>query len=668
MKSFHLSMGRIVYVSVISVEPSLLGHMKGKYNMDKQIILNRLDVKTFYTSEVPSVKWNSKDEGIGLCPFHEDNKESLSINYRTGLFFCHACNEKGDIFSFYQKKHGVDFKAALYELAKQTGITEPTKKPVIVDTYDYIDESGDLLFQTVRYEPKDFNQRRPDGKGGWIYNLKDIRLVPYNLSEVLKAKSVIVVEGEKDCDNLKSLGLTATCNPMGAGKWKPSYNEYFKGKRVAIIPDNDKPGLDHALQIVKNLRGIGESVRLVELPDLPEKGDITDWITQGGNKEKLVELIKSTPEWIPENKRQYFIRIGDILHEETELSNEIIRDFLPDGSLCLLTAPSTHYKTWLALYIAKCVDENIPCLGRDTKYRKVYYVDKENPKSVVKAYCKKLGINENTNIELWPLWAEKEPPPFPDEVYLEIAKEKPLIIFDSQIRFYPKGTDENSASDMNPFMGFLKRLTRTGATVLILHHAGKSESSEYRGSSDILGGVDIAYTIKKSEDDPPILTLKCIKSRFYQERDITVKVFADDIGFMFEVVQNPDIEILEAIHELLAEKDELNTNQIYELVKKELDIKSKFQVLKFLKKGEGKFWDIEKRGRAIFYQSKSPAIYSKDYKTDKKEQSKKEKTDTHSETLQSLDNTIKSYSPDSIQTIETNEVIDLEHEEVEIIE
>lgn len=210
--------------------------------MNKQAIINQIDIKSFYASELPSVKWNGKGEGQAFCCFHQDQKmRSLSLNSDTGVFFCHGCNESGSLFDFYMKKYHVDFKTALIELNKQAGLTtEPQKR--IIKAYDYIDELGKLLFQTVRYEPKDFKQRRPDGKGGWIWNLERVRLIPYNLPEVIKANSVIIVEGEKDVESLKAIGLTASCNPMGAGKWRAEFNQYFKGKKVVIIPDNDTPG------------------------------------------------------------------------------------------------------------------------------------------------------------------------------------------------------------------------------------------------------------------------------------------------------------------------------------------------------------------------------------------------------------------------------------------
>lgn len=108
---------------------------------------------------------------------------------------------------------------------------------------------------------------------------------------------MIIVEGEKDVETIKGMGLVASCNPMGAGKWRAEYNQHFKGKKIVVLPDNDKPGRAHALQVAKNLKGVADSVKVVELPGLLEKGDASDWIKAGGTKEKLIEIIMNTPKY-----------------------------------------------------------------------------------------------------------------------------------------------------------------------------------------------------------------------------------------------------------------------------------------------------------------------------------------------------------------------------------
>jgi len=225
----------------------------------------------------------SKKEGknwIALCPFHSDqNRPNLYIDEEKGVYHCFACNRKGLLYNPDYRKLGDRFK----------------KK--IVATYDYQDEQGNLLYQVVRYYPKDFRQRRPDGHGGWIYNLKGIKTVPYRLPELINnSDTVFIVEGEKDTDNLRRWGLTATTFPMGANKWKNQYNNYFKSKKIVLLPDNDEEGLSHMNRIAKELAGTTLSIKLLKLPGLKYKEDFTDWMNKGGTKEELLKLVEDTPE------------------------------------------------------------------------------------------------------------------------------------------------------------------------------------------------------------------------------------------------------------------------------------------------------------------------------------------------------------------------------------
>ena len=121
----------------------------------------------------------------------------------------------------------------------------------IVAIYNYRDENGELLFQVCRYEPKSFSQRRPDGHGGWIWSIEGVRQVPYRLPQLLERPEgapVYICEGEKDCERLASLGLVATCNPGGAGKWSDELSAYLRGAVVHILPDADEVGRKHAGQ------------------------------------------------------------------------------------------------------------------------------------------------------------------------------------------------------------------------------------------------------------------------------------------------------------------------------------------------------------------------------------------------------------------------------------
>jgi putative DNA primase/helicase len=166
--------------------------------------------------------------------------------------------------------------------------------------YDYTDEHGELLFQVVRFEPKTFRQRHSDGYDGWTWRLEGVRRVLYRLPELLEAVAtehpIFIAEGEKAVDALINLGVRATCSPMGAGKWRESYNDTLKDADVITLPDNDAPGRKHVEMVTKALTGVAAHVRSLTLPGLPEGGDAFDWIKSGGTAEQLWKLLKETPQ------------------------------------------------------------------------------------------------------------------------------------------------------------------------------------------------------------------------------------------------------------------------------------------------------------------------------------------------------------------------------------
>lgn len=162
-------------------------------------------------------------------------------------------------------------------------------------TYNYLDEDGALLFQVVRKTGKQFLQRRPDNCGGWIWKLEDTRRVPYRLPDLIAAPedaTIYIAEGERDVDTLRSLGLVATTNPGGAGKWHyiaDDVRRIVAGRHVVVLPDADKPGREHGKAIAASLEGVASSVTVVELDGAK---DVTDWIASGHTADDLTAEIE----------------------------------------------------------------------------------------------------------------------------------------------------------------------------------------------------------------------------------------------------------------------------------------------------------------------------------------------------------------------------------------
>lgn len=220
------------------------------------------------------------------CPSHEDGRPSLSISEGADgktLLKCHAGCETGDILAAL----GLDMSDLFSEKSDRR-----ESKRDIVATYDYTDEAGELLYQVVRFSPKGFAQRRPDGRGGWHWKLGDVHRVLYRLPQVLEAvkagQTVYVVEGEKDVHSLTATGQVATTSAGGAGKWWGEYTESLRGAHVVVIADDDKPGREHARTVSECLVGVAAGVD-VKLPAEGSK-DVSDMLTAGRTLDDLIPL------------------------------------------------------------------------------------------------------------------------------------------------------------------------------------------------------------------------------------------------------------------------------------------------------------------------------------------------------------------------------------------
>ncbi len=257
--------------------------------MNPSEIARRLEAR-----QVRDGQWEAR------CPGHEDHRESLSIGTGDGgrvLLICHA---------------GCDVNAILAAMHLTTADLFPEKeqrrpkksKSQIVAAYDYRDEHGVVLYQAVRFEPKDFKQRTPDGRGGWIWKLNGVGRVLYRLPEIIGADEssvVFFVEGEKDADCLAGIGLVATTSSGGATNFDKTPADHVRlvldGRRVVILPDNDIPGRVYAKNVARCLNGAAASVKVLQLPGLPPKGDVSNWLDGGGTAAELERLASAAPEW-----------------------------------------------------------------------------------------------------------------------------------------------------------------------------------------------------------------------------------------------------------------------------------------------------------------------------------------------------------------------------------
>jgi 5S rRNA maturation endonuclease (ribonuclease M5) len=260
-------------------------------------IITANPIVEFVRSRGHQLKRRGENFVSSACPVgpHKKQRHTPNTIYpRTESWSCHDHKVGGSVIDWVMHEKGITAAAAMRELGGGRNGQEPGGK--IVCAYDYTDEAGKLLFECVRYEPKDFKQRRPDDNGGWIWNIRGVRRVLYRLPEVSKAQTICIAEGEKDCDNLAKLGFIASCNPLGGGKWQDEYSETLHDKDVVIFGDADEKGEAHVEAVIQSLTGIARSIKRVQLPE--GFRDVSDYIASlpvDTAPQFIAELIDSTP-------------------------------------------------------------------------------------------------------------------------------------------------------------------------------------------------------------------------------------------------------------------------------------------------------------------------------------------------------------------------------------
>jgi 5S rRNA maturation endonuclease (ribonuclease M5) len=241
------------------------------------------------------------DGWTARCPAHDDRNPSLSVAAGADgriVLHCHAgCTPENVCAAI-----GITLADLFADKPERNGHAKQ-----IVATYPYRDASGRLLFEVVRFEPKDFRQRRPDptANDGWRWDTKAVKKVLFRLPELAvemgRRMPIFVCEGEKDVLAMVEYGFAATCNPGGAGKWLASYTDTLRGADVIVIADKDAPGKKHARAVTIALHGVAKTVKVIECPEINGKSvkDVADYLAAGGQACDLDEMARAAPLYVP---------------------------------------------------------------------------------------------------------------------------------------------------------------------------------------------------------------------------------------------------------------------------------------------------------------------------------------------------------------------------------
>jgi putative DNA primase/helicase len=418
--------------------------------------------------------------------------------------------------SYNQICKALGYDSLTYSKAVPTG---QQVQPIISKTYDYTDEADNLLYQVVRYIPKDFRQRRPkvtnpraDVPTDWEWSLGNVRRVLYQLplikASIANEQPIIVTEGEKDAETVfDKTGITATTNAGGAGKWvvkdtatkketSLGYELDLAGADVFIVGDNDKAGVAHVAQVARLLQGKAKTVRIITIPS--EAKDITEWFNNGGTNEAFLRLmedaINATPDTLPDDGKVKVIRLSDIQPERIDW---LTKPYLAIRKLSLLEGDPGDGKTAVAMAFATAV----------TLGSKLFFCSEPCRQGNVLYMTAEDGLRDTIVPRLIDMGADRNRIFAPDRLFdlddegllqleIYVREFKPiLIIIDPIMAYLSLEVDIHKANHVRHIMARLAHIAeRYDVSILGIRHLTKSPSSKgiYRG----IGSIDFTASAR----------------------------------------------------------------------------------------------------------------------------------------------------------------------------
>lgn len=477
---------------------------------------------------------------MAICPAHDDHNPSLSIKVGdtgkvvlrcfAGCTFeqvLSACGLTSDDLCDTRQLSTARNAPDRPTLSRKsqspgTGANAPTA------VYVYEDYDGLPLYRVGRWNKpgggKRFQMERYDGSGGWLPKAGDVRRVLYRLPEVARAieegRRIYVVEGEKNADDLARLGLTATTNPNGAGKWKTygdGYTEALRGADVVILYDNDNPGRRHRDEVARCLSGVARSVRVVDLPGVGEAEDVSDWLDAGGTLDELEQLADAAPEWTPganARQRAMVIRASEVQPEKVEW---LWRGYLPRGKIVIVDGDPGLAKSTVLLDLAARIStgRELPDGQALSAPADVLLLSGEDgvADTIIPRLIAAEADRERIHILQWvDSLRGKRTPILPEDIpelkRILIETKAVLLVVDPFMAFLSPEIDSHRDQGVRQAMTPLKELAEeTGAAIVVLRHCSKGVglSAIHKGGGSIafIGAARLGILFAKDPDAPP---------------------------------------------------------------------------------------------------------------------------------------------------------------------
>lgn len=386
---------------------------------------------------------------------------------------------------------------------------------------------------------------------------------------------IVITEGEFDCMLLNSRGIPSISFTTGAGTLAERLVDKLKDiKTIAICYDNDQAGKEGMEKLARRLYETlrDSEINVINLGDLIDyEGDITDFIINSENGEdKLVRAIKK---YLPSE----LITAKSLCAKHFNNKDKwIISRILPQEGITLISSQPKSYKTWMILYMAKCLSEGTPLFNKfNCKKSKVLIINEENSDRLIHDRSNKIGLNESNDVifrNLHGIRIDKKE----DIRYLQSLIERErfnVMVFDNLVRVH--GKEENSASEMRIIFENLKELLKMGTSIIITHHQNKgyfsTGSRGYRGSSEISAFVSCGFSIEKTRENNKIILINDLCRDDVELEKIAIEIDINDEATTFNLLDKKEAfdllanEIVNDIYSTINKSEQpLNIRQLME--------------------------------------------------------------------------------------------------------
>jgi hypothetical protein len=447
------------------------------------------------------------------CPAHDDTRPSFSFRddearQRIELHCRRGCTPEAIAADLGRRLADLHF-----ERAADNGHGRPARPARVVKEYPYHDEQDRLCYVVERLEPKTFRQKRPNpnGEGGWIWNLTGARRVLYRLPQLLGQPTVYVVEGEKDVDRLEALGVPATCNAMGAGKWTADYARQLVDagvREVVILAYNDTAGVDHGRAVA---RGCVEAGLVVKMPRLsgwppvrPKRGeDVSDWLDTGHTADDLTALVRTAPPvaaeqlealpgrasalptgtrtvWSLAKSAEELIAAGGVTLEAVDYP------LAARGSITEINAPRGTGKS--AVVLARMV-------AQARRGLRVLYLDRDNSPATLRKRLVGLGAGAVPSLKVL---TRDMAPPFSDDVAWRAfpLEDFDVAVIDSWDTFAEGVGEQDSRRSTLALASLLEMVRRERAPAVLLLCNVTKDGAAGRGSGTVEDRADNVFEVR----------------------------------------------------------------------------------------------------------------------------------------------------------------------------